>query len=115
MSDFINRKIVRAQKPHTCQQCGKEISKGVEYSRAAGNVDGVFFTSEIHLDCLAAYQGILSAFEYLQDGMPDFQWHDWQQNEKAWLARNFPSVHSKIFGAMPATNIVPFMDKRGEA
>lgn len=60
MSACLAAKLVKARKPHKCTWCGEMIESGEQYHRRAGiDDDGLFWTMEIHLECLKAEEEIL--------------------------------------------------------
>lgn len=60
MSACLAAKLVKARKPHKCTWCGETIKAGEQYHRRTGiDDDGLFWTMEIHLECLKAEEEIL--------------------------------------------------------
>jgi hypothetical protein len=58
---FYERRVVRARKPHKCEECNRAIPKGCQYEYTSGLWDGYFDTFKTCLACVAARQFVTAS------------------------------------------------------
>lgn len=51
--EFANTAVVKARKPHRCEECGEIIPIGERYERTAGKFEGQMFTTCVCVGCAA--------------------------------------------------------------
>lgn len=100
MSDFFTERKLRARKSHRCAQCGKLVDAGQTCFRYSGVFEGDFFSSYEHTDCREAFL-VLQADELKYCGMAPSLIDDVQQEWAPILAKDFPSVHARLFQKAP--------------
>ena len=70
MSDFQCRKIVKARKPHKCEErCERGIETGASYTRFSGVYDGIIYAVKVCLSCTADWDKAMTDYpDVFQDG-----------------------------------------------
>ena len=96
MGDFLTERKLRTRKPHRCAQCGKMMDAGQMCFRYSGVFEGDFFSHYEHTDCRKAFL-VLQADALEYEGAARFLIEDVQQEWAPILAKDFPSVHARLF------------------
>lgn len=96
MSDFYNTRKVTTRKPHRCAQCSHIIPAGTKCFYSSGVFEGDFMSDYEHLDCHAAWL-VLEAESLRFEAYAPFLIEDVQQEWAPILAKDFPSVHARLF------------------
>lgn len=100
--EFFSIREVCAAKPHRCEQCGREISKGEKHTYAAGKFDGDFYSYREHFECRTAWLEVSQfALEY-DDHAPFLRDADDLREWKPLLIEKHPVVAERLWPTPPA-------------
>jgi hypothetical protein len=95
--DFFNVKTVKAAKPHSCEQCGRQIAVGTVHEYAAGKFDGDFNAYREHLECRAAWTEYSKEELRWDETAPFLRDADCLSEDKEWFFAKHPIVAARLW------------------
>lgn len=96
--DFFRTNTVTARKPHTCEQCGREIGGGEQHHYSAGKSEGSFMSYREHEDCRTAWHELNFDLRQLDmyEGATFLADDEIEPVERDWLRETHPAVAARM-------------------
>ena len=96
---FFNSKTVVPRKPHSCEQCGKQIIAGERCHYSSGLYDGDFMSYYEHEDCRAAWLDVERETLRWDDAAPFLRDSEGLAESRPFLIEKYPAVAARLWSA----------------